>query len=136
MTVEQGIIDDFNKKYAENCNQIKMRKKHRNVSPDNPFDPVNKPPDQYIIPEKVCDPPGRHNFKSFDVSKVPLAGKLGMLGQKILSGNYKQAKRMTDYNWEQDCLMTEQIPRAQLGKKPPNPITEKNTQIDMKVSNY
>ena len=80
VTVEQGIIDDFNKKYAENCNQIQMRKKHRNVSKDSPFDPVNKPPDQYIIPEKVCEKPGKFNLKQVDISKVPLAGKLGMLG--------------------------------------------------------
>ena len=67
-----------------------MRKKHRNVSPDNPFDPVNKPPAQYIISEKVAENPGKLNFKSFDISKVPLAGKLGMLGQKIMSGNSRK----------------------------------------------
>ena len=45
VTVEQGVIDDFDKKYAENCDQTKMRYKHRNVSLDSPFNPRNKPPD-------------------------------------------------------------------------------------------
>ena len=45
VTVDQGVIDDFDKKYAENCDQTKMRYKHRNVSLDSPFNPRNKPPD-------------------------------------------------------------------------------------------
>ena len=63
VTVEQGVIDDFNKKYAENCNQDKMRLKHRNVSGDSPFDPVNKPPNQYVQPEKILDKPGKLDLK-------------------------------------------------------------------------
>mmetsp|Transcript_876 Transcript_876/g.1325 ORF Transcript_876/g.1325 Transcript_876/m.1325 type:complete len:111 (+) Transcript_876:555-887(+) len=57
ITVDQGAIDEFDKKYAENCNQGLMRIKHRNVSQDSPFDPKNKPPDQYIRPENVIEKP-------------------------------------------------------------------------------
>jgi hypothetical protein len=44
MSIKQSIVDDFEKAYKNNCNQEKMRKKNRNVSPDSPFDPLNKPP--------------------------------------------------------------------------------------------
>lgn len=89
VTVEQGVIDDFNKKYAENCNQDKMRLKHRNVSGDSPFDPANKPPNQYVQPENILDKPGKIDLKKIDVSKVPLAGKLGTMGQAIISDKKK-----------------------------------------------
>jgi len=61
-----------------------MRLKHRNVSWDSPFDPKNKPPDQYIKPEMILDNPGKIDLTKIDVTKIPLAGKLGILGQKIL----------------------------------------------------
>ena len=53
VSVEQNVIDDFDKAYAENCDQTKMRHKHRNVSYDSPFDPKNKPPEQYVKPEMI-----------------------------------------------------------------------------------
>ena len=68
-----------------------MRIKHRNVSRDSPFDPKNKPPDQYIRPENVIDKPCKIDLSKIDAKKIPLAGKLGMLGQKILS-DFKNAR--------------------------------------------
>ena len=59
---------------------------------------------------------------------MPLAGKLGTLGQKILS-DFKNARQLTDYDWEKDCLMTEQIPRAVLGKKAPNKVIPKLNEL-------
>lgn len=35
-------------KYKELFNQHKMREKHRNVSHDSSFHPLNKPPQQYL----------------------------------------------------------------------------------------
>ena len=55
-----------------------------------------------------------------DATKIPLAGKLGTLGQKILD-DFKNARNLTDYDWDVDCFMTEQIPRAILGKQPALP---------------
>jgi len=130
ITVEQGVIDDFNKKYAENCDQRLMRVKHRNVSKESPFDPKNKPPDQYLRPDNVIDKPCKIDLSKLDASKIPLAGKLGRLGEKILS-DFKNARQFTDYDWHTDCLMTEQIPRAVLGKKATQPITAKLNEIDM-----
>ena len=43
-TIKQSIIDDFDRAYANNCDQGKARLKNRNVSKDSPFDPLNKPP--------------------------------------------------------------------------------------------
>ena len=105
-----------------------MRLKHRNVSNENPFDPKNKPPAQHIRPDKVLDKPCKIDLTKIDVSKVPLAGKLGVLGQKILD-DFKNARQLTDYDWEKDCLMTEQIARAKPGKKAPNAIAAKTNEL-------
>ena len=83
-----------------------MRIKNRNVNKDSPFDPRNKPPEQYTRPENILAKPCQIDLTKIDASKVPLAGKLGTLGQKILS-DFKNAKRLTEYDWEKDCLMTE-----------------------------
>ena len=45
VTVEQKILDDFEAAYKINCDQGKMRVKHRTVGADNPFHPKNAPPD-------------------------------------------------------------------------------------------
>ena len=44
VTIDQKILDDFDVKYAENCNQEKMRHKARFVGVENPFHPRNVPP--------------------------------------------------------------------------------------------
>ena len=80
ITVDQSTIDEFDKRYAENCDQGLMRIKHRNVSQDSPFDPKNKPPDQYVKPENVIEKPCKIDLSQIDGSKIPLAGKLGTLG--------------------------------------------------------
>lgn len=68
-----------------------MRIKHRNVGKDNPFDPKNKPPDQYIKPDYMIDKPCKIDVSKMDATKIPLAGKLGTLGQKILN-DFKNAR--------------------------------------------
>jgi hypothetical protein len=47
-TIKQSILDQFDKTYAENCDQTKTRKKHRAVSIDSPFDATNIPPKDYL----------------------------------------------------------------------------------------
>lgn len=112
-----------------------MRLKHRNVSPSSPFNPKNKPPDQYISPENVMEKPCKIDLTKIDGTKIPIAGKLGRLGQKILS-DFKNARQLTEYEWDVDCLMTEQINRPKPGKKAPNAIAPKLNDIDMAGTNY
>ena len=112
-----------------------MRIRHRNVSMDSPFDPNNKPPEQYIKPENVIGKPCKIDVTKIDARKIPLAGKLGNLGQKILS-DFKNARQLTDYDWDVDCLMTEQIARAQPGKKAPNAIAPKLNELDLSGANF
>lgn len=111
-----------------------MRYKHRNVSVDSPFDPRNKPPDQYIKPEQILEKPCKLDLNSIDVSQVPLAGKLGILGQKILE-DFKKARQLCEYDWDQDYLMTEQVPKVSRGKKSPQPVADKLNHIDMRGAN-
>ena len=61
------------------------------MSHESPFDPRNKPPDQYLKPEVILEKPGKIDLRMIDASKIPLAGKLGTLGQKILS-DFKNAR--------------------------------------------
>ena len=91
---------------------------------------MNKPPDQYVKPEKMLEKPGKLDLSQIDASKVPLAGKLGTLGQMILQDK-KNARRLTDYDWDVDCFMTEQVPKTILGKKSPGPIADKLNHMNM-----
>ena len=106
-----------------------MRIKHRNVSLDSPFDPKNKPPDQYMIEEKILEKPGKLNLRKINHSYVPLAGKLGLLGQRILNDK-KRARQLCEYNWEEDYQGDEHIPRAHPTKKVHKPMADKLNHID------
>lgn len=56
-----------------------MRKKNRNVSYENPFDKSNRPPqdqNSYVFTDK----PTKTNPKEFDISNIPLAGRLSEVG--------------------------------------------------------
>jgi len=52
------------------------------------------------------DKPCKIDVSKIDATKIPIAGKLGTLGQKILS-DFKNARQLTEYDWDVDCLMTE-----------------------------
>ena len=45
LDIKQKVIDDFERAYAENCDQNMARNRHRNVSKDNYFHPDNDPPE-------------------------------------------------------------------------------------------
>ena len=105
------------------------------MSKESPFDPRNKPPEQHTRPEKILEKPCKIDLSKIDASKIPLAGKLGTLGQKILN-DFKNARQLTDYDWEADCLMTEQMPKTILGRKHPQPVAEKLNQMNMTSINF
>jgi len=67
--IKQSILDDFEKAYAANCNQLKASKKMRAVSTDNPFDPNNVPPREYLEVVNYLEKPGTFNFKKADTLK-------------------------------------------------------------------
>jgi hypothetical protein len=46
--IKERVIEDFERKYSEACNQKMMRKKNRGVSKDSPFFEGNKPPIEHI----------------------------------------------------------------------------------------
>ena len=122
LDIKQSVIDDFDRVYAINCDQKKMRTKHRKVSPDNPFDENNIPPKEHLIPNKILEKPGRINIGALDGSQIPMAGRLGELGKMILSGG-KEAKHMTTGPW--DVIQQEYIPRAIRGRPPAKMVSEK-----------
>lgn len=58
-----------------------MRKKHKSVSPDSPFDKNNLPPRQYLVDDKhIIEKPNHIDLKDYDASKIPLAGRLSEVG--------------------------------------------------------
>ena len=89
VTVPQQTIDDFNKAYAENCDQEAMRWKHRNVGPSNPFHPKNVPPEQYRVPEKVTASPNVMDHTGFDSNAIKFSGRMSPLGAKLLADHRK-----------------------------------------------
>ena len=50
--------------------------------------------------------------------------------------DFKNAKRLTDYDWEAECLMTEQMPKQVMGRRPQPPMTQKLNKIDMSNVNF
>ena len=126
VTVKESFLEEFEKRYAENCNQQFMRIKNRNVSYDSPFDPKNVPPNQYIQPEKILEKPCKLDLTGIDSSKVPLAGRLGQLGKEILKAGSK-AKHLTTGPWKEEQFADVAAPRVVMGKKPPNKIADKLT---------
>jgi hypothetical protein len=105
-----------------------MREKHRNVSHDSSFHPLNKPPQQYLDQEKILEKPCKINLKGIDTKGIPLAGKLGALGAKIMADPLR-AKHFTTGPW--DVIQTsDHVPRSLHGKKP-KPIAEKLGMIDI-----
>ena len=98
VTVEQSVLDEFEKAYAENCNQEKVRIKNRAVGPKNPFHPKNVPPDQYIIPEKILEKPCKLDHRGFDAKTIPYSGRLGNFGYKIIE-DHRKAQQVTSIDW-------------------------------------
>lgn len=113
--------------YSDQCDQKKMRNKHRNVSHDSAFHPLNKPPQQYLDVEKILDKPGYLSFAGIDTKKMPLAGKLGKLGEKILADPH-HAKHFTTGPW--DAVYSDHEPRTVRGVKP-KPIAGKLGALDL-----
>jgi hypothetical protein len=82
ISVNQKTIDDFDKLYAQNCDNKKMSLKARGLSSDNPFNENHKPPIEHLLPEKILEKPGYiKNLFSFHDSN-PLAGKLSVIGKE------------------------------------------------------
>lgn len=100
-SIKQSIIDDFEKAYAANCDQLKASKKMRAVSTDNPFDPNNVPPREYLQDDvNFLEKPGTFNLKKADSLKYKYCGKLSKIGDEILKiGSYK-AKHLVTGNWQ------------------------------------
>lgn len=102
-TIKQQIIDDFEKAYKANCNQEKQRMKNRNVSLDSPFDPLNKPPKEYLEDDpKFLEKPGKINLKQIktNTKTQPLAGRLTEIGEQILLIGSQKAKFICTGNWD------------------------------------
>lgn len=115
-------------KYKDLFNQKKMRDKHRNVSYDSSLHPLNKPPLQYLEVEKILEKPCKIDFTGMNTTKIPLAGKLSLLGAKIMADPIG-AKHLTTGPWDM-VQKYDHEPRAINGKKP-KPIAEKLGRFDI-----
>ena len=73
----------------------------RAVSTDNPFDPNNVPPKQYLQDDvNFLEKPGTFNLSKADTLKYKYCGKLSKIGDEILKiGSYK-AKHLVTGNWQ------------------------------------
>mmetsp|Transcript_25030 Transcript_25030/g.31312 ORF Transcript_25030/g.31312 Transcript_25030/m.31312 type:complete len:140 (+) Transcript_25030:579-998(+) len=101
VTVDQKTLDDFEKAYAENCDQDAMRYKHRNVGPSSPFHPKNVPPEQYRIPEKITGSPNKIDHRGFDANTIKYSGRVSSLGYKLLA-DHRKAAQVTALDWNEE----------------------------------
>lgn len=117
-----------NEKYKDLFNDKKNRDKHRNVGKESPFHRDNKPPQDYLDQDKILEKPCKIDLKGINTSQIPLAGKLGALGAKIMS-DPKHAKHFTTGPW--DAIQNfDHEPRALHGRKI-KPIAGKVCSIEM-----
>lgn len=73
----------------------------RAVSTDNPFDPDNVPPKEYLQDDvNFLEKPGTFNFKKADTLKYKYCGKLSKIGDEILRIGSYQAKHLVTGNWQ------------------------------------
>jgi hypothetical protein len=93
-------LDEFEKNYAENCDQKKTAKKNRAVSKQNPFDPDFKVPPEYLKDDHAyLEKPGKLLLKEIDVSGVHISGKFSNIGEEILKIGSYNAKWLSTGNW-------------------------------------
>jgi len=91
VSVKQEFIDEFDRKFTDNCDNKKMNRKQRGVSMDNPFEQHNKPPIEHLIPEKILDKPGAiRNLNKLGDAR-PLAGRFSEIGERIFTLGGKKA---------------------------------------------
>ena len=112
--VAQSFLDEFEIKYAANCDQQATRLKNRNVSSDSPFDPRNKPPAQHLIADALSPAPHSMNndtYKKF-VTDKRMAGSLTKMGTKILDEGPKKAGYIVTYPWKDEQYETSGGARA------------------------
>ncbi len=107
-----------------------MRDKNRMVSYDSSFHPYNKPPQQYLDNDKILDKPCKIDLKGIDTKNIPLAGKLGQLGAKIMA-DPGHAKHFTTGPWDV-VQIADHVPRYLHGRKP-KAITGKLGMIDLRL---
>ncbi|CDW78627.1 UNKNOWN [Stylonychia lemnae] len=110
LQIKEGVIEEFEKKYSAMCNQQYQIKKNRDVSPSSPFDKDNIPPLQYLqMDYKIPNSPNKQKPQDIDISKVPLAGRLSELGEKILSLGSKKAQYLTTFQMGQGQPKQEEL---------------------------
>lgn len=74
--------------------------KNRNVSGESPFNKVNAPPPGYLINnQKLPQNPTKQNPGDVEFKKLPLAGQLTDIGQKILDLGSRKAMHVMTLNW-------------------------------------
>lgn len=100
MTVREGVLEEFDRQYAENCDNLKMSYKMRGISLDNPFNPKNKP----VVPKRPYDVLDKIGKPSTDVTKnnfpeKHLAGKYSEIGQRLFAVGQKKAGQIMTGPW-------------------------------------
>lgn len=126
VTIDPRDERKLREKYSEQCDQNRMRLKHRGVSEASSFHPTNK--HQYPNNEKILDKPGKLHLQLSDCKKIAYSGKIGELGEKIIAAP-KRANRITTGPWDlvQTC---DHEPRKIFGRGL-KPIAEKTGNFDM-----
>jgi hypothetical protein len=106
------------------CDNKKMNRKQRGVSPENPFEPRNKPPMQHLVPERILEKPGAiRNLRSLTDSR-PLAGRFSEIGEKIFALGGKKALQICTGNWKEMSIMDGKNTRIK-GKPLPIDVAKK-----------
>ena len=120
----EDVINEFNRQYESKFNNQTQELRNRNVSNQSPFSKLNKPPREHIESDVKLPPnPTKTNPGEFDIRKIPLAGQISDIGQRILEMGSRKAVHMTTLNWGIGESLNSSSPPQKRESPSPRPLT-------------
>lgn len=130
ISVKQSFLEEFDRKYRENCDNNFMSRKMRGVSNENPFQEHNKPPIEHLIPDYILEKPCKISPAALRIDDKPLAGKYSEIGRRVLSE--KNPKIIMTGPWDQMMILDSEEQRLREDKAwPTNPTLKKYEPADL-----
>jgi len=108
----------FDRMYLENCDNLRMSRKMRGISNDNPFSLNVKAPEN-TRKEKILEKPNKIKDLALLDTKQPMAGRFSEIGEKILKLGDKYAKQITTGPWGEILMIGSEAQKAKFEKSFP-----------------
>ena len=120
----EDVVNEFNRQFDSKFSNHTQKLRDRNVSNQSPFSKLNKPLREYVESDTKLPPnPTKSNPVEFDVKKIPVAGHISDIGQRILEIGSRKAVHMTTLNWGIGESLNNSPPPPRRESPSPRPFT-------------